>query len=36
MATENPARVLLIEDDVADTQAAITVFNTLGLAGCSI
>ncbi|HEY2912725.1 MAG TPA: hypothetical protein VGK21_05155 [Candidatus Angelobacter sp.] len=31
MASDNPVRVLLIEDDAADTKAAITVFNTLGL-----
>lgn len=31
MPVENPVRVLLIEDDEADTQQALTIFNTLGL-----
>lgn len=31
MPAENPVRVLLIEDNEADTQHALTIFNTLGL-----
>ena len=31
MPVENRVRVLLIEDDDADAQQAITIFNTLGL-----
>ena len=31
MPVENHVRVLLIEDDDADTQQAFTIFNTLGL-----
>lgn len=31
MPAKNPVRVLLVEDGEADTQQALTIFNTLGL-----
>lgn len=31
MSVENPVRVLLVEDNEADAQQALTIFNTLGL-----
>lgn len=31
MPAENPVRVLLVEDDEADTRQALAIFNTLGL-----